>query len=240
MPNSKNQNHTTVSINPCKIQPKEKPIRLNNARQVRLAAYTVSMDWPVFTLHNNHVKPSREHDFYHGEPCSLRSAESRKGMELPPGAGSNLYLMFQKLVEYDGFFHIGSISLRYFNFLVYRYNCTNGHPATSWSPFLFPNPPRRFLLKQPHSTSLCFKTTNTPKYGHSNVPPNVAQKPTRDKYASQCAKEMNPSLFCDLERQIWMDPEIRVERAFRMYADSKYCTKGSRIKDISQLLRPGW
>ncbi|XP_053991512.1 uncharacterized protein LOC128883317 isoform X3 [Hylaeus volcanicus] len=232
MPNSKNQNHTTVSINPCKIQPKEKPIRLNNARQVRLAAYTVSMDWPVFTLHNNHVKPSREHDFYHGEPCSLRSAESRKGMELPPGA-------------------------------VYRYNCTNGHPATSWSPFLFPNPPRRFLLKQPHSTSLCFKTTNTPKYGHSNgsplssdtlkrtlkssmiskyitVPPNVAQKPTRDKYASQCAKEMNPSLFCDLERQIWMDPEIRVERAFRMYADSKYCTKGSRIKDISQLLRPGW
>jgi hypothetical protein len=95
MSNLKNQKHTSRATNLCKSEFKEKPIPLNNVRQVRLAAYTVSMDWPVFTLHNNHVKPIREHEFYHGEPCRLRSAESRKGMELPPGAGRNFYLKAQ-------------------------------------------------------------------------------------------------------------------------------------------------
>lgn len=49
-----------------------------------------------------------------------------------------------------------------------------------------------------------------------------------------------PANLDDLERQLWFDPEPRFERPFRTYADTKYCTKGTRTVDVAQLMRPGW
>lgn len=207
---------------------------LNNLDLVEDAAYRVSNDWAVFATHGTYVRPLRSWDFYHGEPCRLHSRASGKGIEIPPGA-------------------------------VYRYNSAMGHSATSWDPFLFPNPPRTFLLNQTveHPTPYGRNCQDyflprgvVPKSllqrGLTGHPESMLRESGETQYnrlrrfrrrvgISELAPAYTPPVqLDDLERQLWMDPEPRLERPFRMYADTKYCTKGYRLIDVAQLMRPGW
>lgn len=63
---------------------------LNNLDFVTDAAYRVSDDWAVFATHGNYVRPRRSWDYYHGEPCRLRSRLSGRHVEIPPGAGNQI------------------------------------------------------------------------------------------------------------------------------------------------------
>ncbi|CDJ68310.1 hypothetical protein, conserved [Eimeria necatrix] len=104
-----------------------------------------------------------------------------------------------------------------------------GIPATAFDSFVFPNPPRQFLISSSKRTS-----GNVEFAQPSSVRSGRGRGGARGS-GSQLTQEQ----LLDLERMLWFDPEPRLERPFRLYADSKTCLKG-RIHDIGHIMRSGW
>ncbi|CDI82778.1 hypothetical protein, conserved [Eimeria praecox] len=112
----------------------------------------------------------------------------------------------------------------------YRYSESScGIPATAFESFVFPNPPRQFLMAARGRTS-------------GNVdfaqPSYFRMGTSRSGARGRCSQLTREQLL-DLERMLWFDPEPRLERPFRLYADSKTCLKG-RLQDIGHIMRNGW
>ncbi|CDJ53469.1 hypothetical protein, conserved [Eimeria brunetti] len=113
----------------------------------------------------------------------------------------------------------------------YRYSeSTCGIPATAFERFVFPNPPRQFLMAARGRTS-------------GNVdfapPSSYFRMGTSRSGMRGRGSQLTQEQLLDLERMLWFDPEPRLERPFRLYADSKTCLKG-RLHDIGHIMRSGW
>lgn len=192
------------------------------------AAMITSNDWVIFSIHGNYVRPRRDYEWYPGEPCRLKSFASGKMFERPPGS-----------VPYS--------------------TSGMGHSATSWDAFVFPNPPRMFLMSQQWSEISPYKrpssqlSDNDSQEGDRGIwemglgglcaIPNGRLRYFRRRTKPQVEYQnvAVPSIHLDdLERQLWMDPEPRFEKPFRIYADAKYCTRGAKFINVSELVRPGW
>ncbi|CDJ34529.1 LOW QUALITY PROTEIN: uncharacterized protein EMH_0020780 [Eimeria mitis] len=113
----------------------------------------------------------------------------------------------------------------------YRYSeSTCGIPATAFDRFVFPNPPRQFLMAARGRSS-------------GNVdfapPSSYFRMGTQRSGTRGRRPQLTQQQLLDLERMLWFDPEPRLERPFRLYADSKTCLKG-RLHDIGHIMRSGW
>ncbi|OEH75903.1 uncharacterized protein LOC34621791 [Cyclospora cayetanensis] len=106
---------------------------------------------------------------------------------------------------------------------------TCGLSATAFNSFVFPNPPRQFLMSY--------------RGAASTVPfamPSGSMRTGRARGRSRAfISQLTQQQLLDLERMLWFDPEPRLDRPFRLYADSKGCLKG-RIHDIGHIMRCGW
>lgn len=102
-----------------------------------------------------------------------------------------------------------------------------GIPQTAWEPFIFPNPPRPFLLRNKafNSSAKTWIPSRKVKAGLVG--------------GAEEACNLTQSEWLDLERMLWFDPEPRLEKPYRLYADSKTCIKGS-VLDIGHMMRIGW
>lgn len=130
-------------------------------------AYTTSDDWAIFALHNQYVRPLRDREWVPGEPCIIR----KNCFELPPGACEcdSVHKISRVRVEDCGgrywYFHISILasnksratakSLREsVCFGAGRFSEVScGIPATAFDSFVFPNPPRQFLISSSRRTS---------------------------------------------------------------------------------------
>ncbi|KFG64655.1 hypothetical protein TGRUB_245640 [Toxoplasma gondii RUB] len=101
-------------------------------------------------------------------------------------------------------------------------------PQTAWEPFIFPNPPRPFLLRN--------KTFNS---SARTWIPSRKVKAGLVGGGTEHACNLTQHEWLDLERMLWFDSEPRLEQPYRLYADSKTCIKGS-VLDIGHMMRIGW
>ncbi|PHJ16189.1 hypothetical protein CSUI_009998 [Cystoisospora suis] len=101
-------------------------------------------------------------------------------------------------------------------------------PETAWEPFVFPNPPRAFLLRNKRFNS----SAKTLLQGQKARAGCVLG-------GTHCAADLTLADWLDLERMLWFDPEPRLEQPYRLYADSKTCLKGP-VLDVGYLMRTGW
>ncbi|KAL8425742.1 hypothetical protein Efla_003120 [Eimeria flavescens] len=93
---------------------------------------------------------------------------------------------------------------------------SSGLPATAFDSFVFPNPPRQFLLAAKGSVG-----------GGDGGQPIGCFRAGRGRQAADRRRnlQLTQGQLLDLERMLWFDPEPRLERPFRLYADSKGCLK---------------
>lgn len=104
-----------------------------------------------------------------------------------------------------------------------------GLPATAFDSFVFPNPPRQFLMASGGNYNC----------GFSRLSSSCGRGGTTRQGGRLGTPQLTQEQLLDLERMLWFDPEPRLERPFRLYADSKGCLKG-RIHDIGHIMRSGW
>ncbi|KAL8273832.1 hypothetical protein Esti_002155 [Eimeria stiedai] len=92
---------------------------------------------------------------------------------------------------------------------------SSGLPATAFESFVFPNPPRQFLMSSKGTLGVV-----------GSGQPFVCYRTGRGKQADRRRPpQLTQQQLLDLERMLWFDPEPRLERPFRLYADSKGCLK---------------